>query len=152
MDWIKAQRTPPGFGTSGAGSVGHFLGELFQRQTGTTLNHVPYRGSGPMLADLLGGSIRIAFDTLPQNVEHIKDKRLRGLAVSVAQRSDMAPEVPTTAEAGFPDCSRRTGSACPARAACRPRSSSACTRRRRPGSRCRWCGTGWTSTASPRAR
>ena len=103
VDWIKAQRTPPGFGTSGAGSVGHFLGELFQRQTGTTLNHVPYRGSGPMLADLLGGSIRIAFDTLPQNVEHIRDKRLRGLAVSVAQRSEMAPEVPTTAEAGFPE-------------------------------------------------
>jgi tripartite-type tricarboxylate transporter receptor subunit TctC len=101
--WVKAQRTPPGYGTSGAGSVGHFLGELFQRQTGTTLNHVPYRGSGPMLADLLGGSIRIAFDTLPQNVEHIKDKRLRGLAVSVARRSDMAPEVPTTAEAGFPE-------------------------------------------------
>ncbi len=103
VDWIKAQRTPPGYGTSGAGSVGHFLGELFQRQTGAALNHVPYRGSGPMLADLLGGSVKVAFDTLPQNVEHIKEGRLRGLAVSVPRRSGMAPEVPTTAEAGFPE-------------------------------------------------
>lgn len=103
IDWIKAQRAPPGYGTSGTGSVGHILGEMFQRRTGTVLNHVPYRGSGPMQADLLGGQILLAFDTLPQNVEHIKDRRLRGLAVSVARRSDMAPEVPTTAEAGFPD-------------------------------------------------
>lgn len=102
-DWAKAQRTPPGYGTSGAGSVGHILGEMFARQAGAQLNHVPYRGSGPMLADLLGGSIPLAFDTLPQNVEHIRSGRLRAFGVSAPRRNPMAPEVPTTAEGGMPE-------------------------------------------------
>ncbi len=99
--WAKAQPAPPAYGSSGTGSVGHVLGEMFARQTGAALVHVPYRGSGPMLADLLGGSVPLAFDTLPQNVEHVRDGRLRGFAVSGAARSDMAPDLPTTAEAGF---------------------------------------------------
>jgi tripartite-type tricarboxylate transporter receptor subunit TctC len=100
--WIKAQRVPPGFGTSGAGSVAHIFGEQFQARTGTTLTHVPYRGSAPMQADLLGGAIPLSFDTLPQNVEHIRDGRLRAIAVTAPARQRMAPDVPTTAEAGFP--------------------------------------------------
>jgi tripartite-type tricarboxylate transporter receptor subunit TctC len=100
--WIKAQRTPPGFGTSGAGSVGHIVGEAFQQQAGVTLTHVPYRGSAPMQADLLGGSIPLSFDTLPQNIEHIKDGRLRAIAVTAPNRQAMAPTVPTTAEVGLP--------------------------------------------------
>jgi tripartite-type tricarboxylate transporter receptor subunit TctC len=100
--WIKAQRIPPGYGTSGAGSVGHIFGEAFQQRTGTVLTHVPYRGSAPMQADLLGGAIPLSFDTLPQNIEHIRDGRLRAIAVTAATRQAMAPEVPTTAEAGFP--------------------------------------------------
>ncbi len=103
VEWVRAQRTPPGFGTSGAGSVGHILGVMFERQTNTTLTHVPYRGSAPMQADLLGGSIPLAFDTLPQNVEHIASGRLRAFGVSAPQRNAMAPEVPTTAEGGFPE-------------------------------------------------
>lgn len=101
--WVKSQRAPPGYGTSGTGSVGHILGAMFERQSGAALTQVPYRGSGPMLADLLGGSILLAFDTLPQNVEHIRSGRLHGIAVSAATRSAMAPEVPTTAEGGMPD-------------------------------------------------
>jgi len=101
--WARAQRTPPGYGTSGAGSVGHIVGEMFQRQTGVALIHVPYRGSGPMLADLLGGAIPLAFDTLPQNVEHIRDGRLRGYAVTSRVRQPMAPELPTVIEAGMPE-------------------------------------------------
>lgn len=100
--WVRAQRTPPGYGTSGTGSVGHILGAMFERQADVGLTQVPYRGSGPMLADLLGGSIPLAFDTLPQNVEHIRSGRLRGIAVSAASRSAMAPEVPTTAEGDMP--------------------------------------------------
>jgi tripartite-type tricarboxylate transporter receptor subunit TctC len=100
--WIKAQRTPPGYGSSGAGSVAHIFGEAFQQRTGAALTHVPYRGSAPMQADLLGGSIPLSFDTLPQNVEHIRDGRLRAIAVTSPARQAMAPEVPTTAEAGFP--------------------------------------------------
>lgn len=100
-EWARAQRAPPGYGTSGAGSVGHILGEMFARRAGVALNHVPYRGSGPMLADLLGGSIPLAFDTLPQNVEHIRGGRLHAFGVSAPRRSPMAPEVPTTAEGGM---------------------------------------------------
>lgn len=101
--WVRAQSAPPGFGTSGAGSVGHVLGEMYMRQSGTQLTHVPYRGSAPMLAELLGGAIPLAFDTLPQNVEHIRSGRLRGIVVSSPARSPMAPDVPTTAEGGMPD-------------------------------------------------
>jgi len=102
LAWIRAQRTPPAFGTSGAGSVGHILGVMFQRETGLELTHAPYRGSGPMLADLLGGSVLLSFDTLPQNVEHIRAGRLTAFAVSAPARNSMAPEVPTTGEVGFP--------------------------------------------------
>lgn len=100
--WIRAQRTPPGYGSSGAGSVHHIFGEALMARTGVQLTHVPYRGSSPMLADLLGGAIPIGFDTLPQNVENIRSGRLRAIAVTSPMRQSMAPEVPTTAEAGFP--------------------------------------------------
>jgi tripartite-type tricarboxylate transporter receptor subunit TctC len=100
--WIKAQRTPPGYGSSGAGSVAHIFGEAFTKRTGAELTHVPYRGSAPMQADLLGGAIPMSFDTLPQNVEHIQAGRLRAIAITAPARQAMAPEVPTTAEAGYP--------------------------------------------------
>ncbi len=103
IDWARAQRTPPGFGSSGAGSVAHIAGTMFERQTGVALTHVPYRGSAPMQADLLGGNIPIAFDTLPQNIDHIREGRLRAFAVTARAREPMAPDVPTTAEAGLPD-------------------------------------------------
>ncbi len=100
--WIAAQPSPPGFGTSGAGSVAHIVGIMFERQTGLRLTHVPYRGSAPMQADLLGGSIPLSFDTLPQNIENIRDGRLRAYAVTATQRQPMAPNLPTVAEAGMP--------------------------------------------------
>lgn len=102
VEWMRAQRNPVAFGSSGAGSVGHIVGEMFQRQAGVTLSHVPYRGSGPMLADLLGGAVPLSFDTLPQNVEHILSGRLRGYAVTSRVRQRMAPDLPTVAEAGMP--------------------------------------------------
>ncbi|WP_372619831.1 Bug family tripartite tricarboxylate transporter substrate binding protein [Falsiroseomonas sp.] len=99
--WAKAQPAPPGYGSSGAGSVHHIFGEALMARTGVRLTHVPYRGSSPMLADLLGGAIPIGFDTLPQNVENIRSGRLRAIAVTSPMRQAMAPEVPTTGEAGF---------------------------------------------------
>ncbi len=102
VEWVKAQRVPPGFGTSGAGSVAHIFGEQFMQRTGAALTHVPYRGSAPMQADLLGGAIPLSFDTLPQNVENIRAGRLRAIAITAPARQEMAAEVPTTAEAGFP--------------------------------------------------
>jgi len=103
ITWIKAQRAPPAFGSSGAGSVAHIFGEAFSARTGAQLTHVPYRGSAPMQADLLGGAIPLSFDTLPQNVENIRAGRLRPIAITAPARQEMAPEVPTTAETGFPD-------------------------------------------------
>jgi tripartite-type tricarboxylate transporter receptor subunit TctC len=100
--WAKAQGAPPAYGSSGAGSVHHIFGEALAARTGVALTHVPYRGSSPMLADLLGGAFPIGFDTLPQNVENIRSGRLRAIAVTSPQRQSMAPEVPTTADAGFP--------------------------------------------------
>ena len=102
MAWLRAQAQPVTFGTSGAGSVGHVVGTMFSAQTGIPLNHAPYRGSQPMQADLLGGSILLSFDTLPENVENIKAGRLRAYAVTAPQRAASVPEVPTVAEAGLP--------------------------------------------------
>ncbi len=101
--WMRAQPQPVAFGSSGAGSVGHVVGSLFSQQTGIPLNHVPYRGSTPMQADLLGGSIPVAFDPLPDNSENIKAGRVRAYAVTATARQPSLPQVPTTAEVGLPD-------------------------------------------------
>jgi tripartite-type tricarboxylate transporter receptor subunit TctC len=102
MAWLRAQSAPVSFGTSGTGSVGHVVGTLFSQQTGIALNHVPYRGSQPMQADLLGGSIPLSFDTLPENVENIRAGRLRAFAITAPARAPSVPDVPTVAEVGLP--------------------------------------------------
>lgn len=100
--WIKAQTKPVNYGSGGVGSIGHIVGELFKKDYGLNMEHVPYRGSGPMHTDLLGGTLQFAIDTLTQNVPYIKDGKLRGLAVTSRARMALAPEVPTVAEAGYP--------------------------------------------------
>jgi len=102
MAWLRAQPQPVTYGTSGAGSVGHVVGTMFTQATGIPLNHAPYRGSQPMQADLLGGSIPLSFDTLPENVENIRAGRLRAYAVTAPSRAASVPDVPTVAEAGLP--------------------------------------------------
>lgn len=102
MTWMRAQPSPPSYGSSGAGSVGHIVAEMFQRATGIPLTHVPYRGSSALLPDLLNGQVPLAFDTLPQYVEHFGAGRLTGLAVSSPTRNAMAPNLPTLVEAGQP--------------------------------------------------
>ncbi len=100
--WIKAQTRPVNYGSGGVGSIGHIVGELFKKDHGLNMEHVPYRGSGPMHTDLLGGTLQFAIDTLTQNVPYIKDGKLRGLAVTSRARMALAPDLPTVAEAGFP--------------------------------------------------
>lgn len=100
--WIKAQSRPVNFGSGGVGSIGHIVGELFKTEYGLKMEHVPYRGSAPMATDLLGGTLQFAVDTLTQNVPHIKDGKLRGIAVTSRQRMALAPEIPTVGEAGYP--------------------------------------------------
>jgi tripartite-type tricarboxylate transporter receptor subunit TctC len=82
----------------GTGSTSHVAGELFKMMAGVDLLHVPYRGSGPMLTDLVGGQVQMAFDNLPASIEHIRAGRQRALAVATAMRSEVLPNVATVAD------------------------------------------------------
>jgi tripartite-type tricarboxylate transporter receptor subunit TctC len=86
--------------SSGNGTSIHLSGELFKSMTGTFMLHVPYRGSGPALIDLMGGTMDLMFDNLPSAMPHIKAGKLKALAVTSATRSPALPELPTVAEAG----------------------------------------------------
>ncbi len=100
--WAKEQKNPVNYGSGGVGSVGHIVGETLKSRAGIKLEHVGYRGSAPMHNDLLGGTILVAIDTLPQNVQYQKSGKLRMIAVTSEKRAAMAPEVPTFVETGFP--------------------------------------------------
>ena len=100
--WIKAQSKPVNYGSGGVGSIGHIVGEVFKQQYGLKMEHVPYKGSSPMHADLLGGTLQFAVDTLTQNVPFMKDGKLVGIAVTSRERAALAAAVPTVVEAGFP--------------------------------------------------
>jgi tripartite-type tricarboxylate transporter receptor subunit TctC len=100
--WLKAQKDPVPYGSGGVGSIGHIVGEIFAGSTGTRLDHVGYKGSAPMHNDLIGGTIRVAVDSLPQNIPFFRSGQLRGLAVTSRERMPMAPELPTVVELGMP--------------------------------------------------
>lgn len=91
------------FGSAGNGTVFHLTGELFKRQAGIDMIHVPFKGGGPTVANLVGGQVSLAFETMLALSPHIKAGKVRGLAVTSAQRSTVMPELPTIAELGFPD-------------------------------------------------
>ena len=91
------------FGSGGIGSSPHMAGELLSAQLGIRMNHVPYKGENPAIADTIGGQIPIMFANLPVAVPHVKTGKLRGLANTAATRSPLAPEIPTVAESGFKD-------------------------------------------------
>jgi tripartite-type tricarboxylate transporter receptor subunit TctC len=82
----------------GTGTSSHVAGELFKMISGVNMLHVPYRGSAPMVTDLIGGQVQAALDNLPASIEHIKAGKLRALAVTTAARSDHLPDIPTVAE------------------------------------------------------
>jgi tripartite-type tricarboxylate transporter receptor subunit TctC len=101
---IAAARKAPGsinFGSAGNGSPGHLTGEMFARAAGVELRHVPYKGSAPAVADLLGGQIPLMFDPVQSVLQHIRGAKLRALAVSSAERSAVLPQVPTLNESGL---------------------------------------------------
>lgn len=100
--WAKAQSEPVSFGSGGQASVGHIVGELLAQQAGLKMQHVPYKGAGPMRSDLLGGQIKVAVDALPQNIPFLGSGRLRLLAVTAPQRVAQAPDVPSVVELGYP--------------------------------------------------
>ena len=100
---IKAKPEEASYGSNGNGTAQHMIGTLFQQQTGTKLQHVPYKGSGPLATDLLGGQILMSFDTITPVLPHIKAGKLRPLAVTTAKRSPALPDGPTLQEAGLKD-------------------------------------------------
>ena len=97
----KAQPGKLSYGSTGIGGGGHLAGELLALQSGTQLNHVPYKGSGPALADLLGGHLSFTFDTVITSVPQIEGNRLRPFAVSGPKRASSLPNVPTMQELGY---------------------------------------------------
>ena len=98
---LKANPTKYSFGSAGIGTSQHISGELFNSMAGVKMQHIPYRGSGPMIPELLGGTLLVAVDNITTVIQHIKAGKLRALAVTTAQRSSVAPDVPTMAESGL---------------------------------------------------
>jgi tripartite-type tricarboxylate transporter receptor subunit TctC len=100
-EFIAYAKASPGkvnFGSAGTGSVAHVTGEWFKMKAGIEMTHVPYRGAPLALADLLAGQVQVMFDNLPSSIEHIRQGRLRALAVSTPKPIDLLPGVPTLNE------------------------------------------------------
>ncbi|RDI28450.1 tripartite-type tricarboxylate transporter receptor subunit TctC [Pseudacidovorax intermedius] len=105
QDFIRYARSHPGqlnMASSGSGTSIHLAGELFKSMTGTFMTHIPYKGSGPALLDMVAGNADVMFDNLPSSMQQIKAGKLKALAVTSSQRSAALPDVPTVEEAGGP--------------------------------------------------
>ena len=98
---LKANPEKYSFGSAGNGTSQHISGEMFRTMAGVKMQHIPYRGSGQMMPELLGGTLLVAMDNIATAVPHLKAGKLRALAVTSAQRSGVAPDVPTMAESGL---------------------------------------------------
>jgi len=104
-DLIALARAKPGqlnFASAGVGTPPHLAGELFKSMAGVDMTHVPYKGGGPALNDLLGGQIGVYFSGISSALPYVKEGRLRGVAVTSAKRTAVMPELPTVAESGLP--------------------------------------------------
>lgn len=104
-EFLALAKARPGelnYGSSGQGAISHLAIELFKLMAGVDLTHVPYKGTAPVLTDLLSGQIQFTAGAIPPTMPHVKSGRLRAIGVSTAQRSRLAPDVPTVSEAGVP--------------------------------------------------
>jgi tripartite-type tricarboxylate transporter receptor subunit TctC len=101
IDLMKQKPAAWSYGTSGIGGVGHLAGEQFKAAAGVSINHVPYKGGAPAVADLLGGHLPVLFSSLGAAAAHIKAGRVTPIAVTSAKRSSMFPDIPTLSESGF---------------------------------------------------
>jgi tripartite-type tricarboxylate transporter receptor subunit TctC len=97
----KAEPNKLAYGSNGNGTAQHLIGTQFENASGTQILHVPYKGSGPLTTDLLGGQISMSFDTITPVLQHIQAGKLRALAVTTARRASALPDVPTLDEAGM---------------------------------------------------
>jgi tripartite-type tricarboxylate transporter receptor subunit TctC len=103
-EFLELVKKNPGkfsYASSGTCSIAHMMGEQFKASTGTFITHIPYRGAGPALNDVLGGQVEIMFDNLPSSISHIQSGKLRPVAVAWHKRIDSMPNVPTFAELGL---------------------------------------------------
>jgi tripartite-type tricarboxylate transporter receptor subunit TctC len=98
IDYCKANPGKINMASSGSGTSVHLSGELFKTMTGCDMTHVPYKGAGPALTDLIGGQVHVIFDNLPSSAGHIRSGRIRALAVTSAEREPSMPQLPTVAE------------------------------------------------------
>jgi tripartite-type tricarboxylate transporter receptor subunit TctC len=106
--WIRTQRGGVSYGSSGVGSSNHLAGELFRMRTGLDMTHVPYRGGGPAMADLIGGTIPMAIMNLPTLIPPAEAGRVRLLGVGTATRVSLKPDLPTIQEQGVADYAVRS--------------------------------------------
>jgi tripartite-type tricarboxylate transporter receptor subunit TctC len=103
LDFVKKNPARLNYGSAGGGTSHHLAGELFKLQTKTFITHIPYRGAGPALQDLIAGNVDMMFDGLGSSAAHIKGGRIKALMVSGAKRNAAFPDVPCSAELGLPD-------------------------------------------------
>ncbi len=127
--YAKANPDKLNYASAGNGTTHHLAGELFKLQTKTSLTHVPYRGAGPALQDIVAGQVDVLFDGLGSSAPQIQSGRLRGLAVAAPTRSDAIPDVPTAKEAGLDNYEVATWYALWAPKGTPPKSSPACAPR-----------------------
>ncbi len=102
---LTLARAKPGslnFASTSQGGSPHMSGELLKSMTGVDITHIPYKGAGPMLIDLIGGQVQMGFDNLPSSIGHIRSGKIRAIAVTTAKRFPGTPEIPTMAESGVP--------------------------------------------------
>jgi tripartite-type tricarboxylate transporter receptor subunit TctC len=102
LDYARSHPGKLNYGSAGNGTSHHLAGELFKLQTHTFITHIPYRGAGPALQDLVAGQVDLMFDGLASSATHIKSGRIKALAVAAEKRAPGFPDVPTTVEAGVP--------------------------------------------------
>ena len=103
IELAKAKPEAISYASVGNGSPGHLAGELFKLRTGTKMTHIPYRGGGPAVIDVMGGQVPLLWVSIPAAANYVKQGKLRALAVSTLKRSKAFPDVPTVVEAGVPD-------------------------------------------------
>jgi tripartite-type tricarboxylate transporter receptor subunit TctC len=103
LAYVKANPGKLNYGSAGSGTSHHLAGELFKQQTKTFITHIPYRGAGPALADLIAGNVDMMFDGLGSSAGHIKGGRIKPMMVSGTKRNPAFPDVPSAAERGLPD-------------------------------------------------
>ena len=106
QEFVAQAKRMPGklnYASAGAGTSHHLAGELFKLQTGTFITHIPYRGAGPALQDLIAGNVDVMFDGLGSSAQHIKAGRIKALMVAGGKRNPAFPDVPCAAEVGLPD-------------------------------------------------